>query len=613
LQQVWPRDRPEYWYIPFISTINGLPHFAHPCWVHVIKNIRASILNGSKPSATADQQQLFQEFLAMVENTKEVHLSIPEMRGLDLQNFPTCLRMFSQESVTGLRDLGHTYAATLCFNVAQFAHALDVRGNVENKLDMDARCNILREVKAWLLDGIDVFKVDSHVKGMSWQTWESTIVCIDSFLQLRKWISEVFPGDEAFLNPRSINNDDSERFFGVMLYQTKASFIRKLALRTYEAYKRADADKPYYHVGGKRLTQNEYTLSGELMNDTSRPVKKQRGQGIPKKHTVNEGPATGGGVQRGVRAFYRADSKQNLPNGPVEFYEMHAAKNQKGDKIIIRLEQTVPPAPPIENTAARLSWEERVPQHTSEWHAMRHTVPPTVPDYSGRHPINGSSLKDVCGVGPDPDSVKRKKMAALHAWHRGAEGAEAPSIPDAVRPACEYGTKMEENGLATIVMRVLSKMGCDVTIREVGMHRLSGEVAFVAVTPDGVASVDGEVIVIEIKCPYYGKTGQSPESDSRCRAYYILQVHAEMVAVGAKRAYLVSWDQHSTVIFEIEFNAELWSMVKAWLVKWWAAKEPPAPCDETQAISERCEQIAAKATEKKMVVPSVRAARAPSN
>jgi hypothetical protein len=166
---------------------------------------------------------------------------------------------------------------------------------------------------------------------------------------------------------------------------------------------------------------------------------------------------------------------------------------------------------------------------------------------------------------------------------------------------------MEDNGVATATKSVVCKLGDDVTISEVGMHRLSGDLAMVAVTPDAVVKVGDEVIAIEVKCPFFGKTGQSPEADASCRAYYILQVHAEMSAVGAKRAFLISWDPHTSVIFEILFDEDLWSLVKAWLVKWWASEEAPVPCDETEAISEGCKRAAEKATQNKRVVASVRA------
>lgn len=77
----------------------------------------------------------------------------------------------------------------------------------------------------------------------------------------------------------------------------------------------------------------------------------------------------------------------------------------------------------------------------------------------------------------------------------------------------------------------------------------------------------------------------SPESDMNYRNYYALQMHAEMCSVGAKRAYLVSWDPSSTVIFEVLFDDELWRLVTSWLVKWWDATDAPVPCAETEAIN----------------------------
>ena len=198
-------------------------------------------------------------------------------------------------------------------------------------------------------------------------------------------------------------------------------------------------------------------------------------------------------------------------------------------------------------------------------------------------------------------------MAEAHAWHWGKPGSAPPSLPDAVIPACEYGTAKEDSGVATLTRHELSRLGKDVQVFEAGMHRLMGDLDFVAVTPDGICRVGDKLIAIEVKCPFFGKTGQSPESDAACRPYYILQVHAEMAAIGAKRGFLISWDVHTSVIFEIDFDETLWGLVTAWLKKWWVAVEAPTPCQETIAISDRCKEVALRATNSKKVVASIKA------
>ena len=84
---------------------------------------------------------------------------------------------------------------------------------------------------------------------------------------------------------------------------------------------------------------------------------------------------------------------------------------------------------------------------------------------------------------------------------------------------------------------MLSRLGKDVRVMESGMYRLTGELDFVAVTSDGICTVGDEIIAIEVKCPYFGTTGLSPESDSACRKSYVMQLHAQMAAIGAKREF----------------------------------------------------------------------------
>ena len=135
-----------------------------------------------------------------------------------------------------------------------------------------------------------------------------------------------------------------------------------------------------------------------------------------------------------------------------------------------------------------------------------------------------------------------------------------------------------------------------------------------AISPDGVATVrdpvTGEIkrIALEIKNPAYLK-----KADLICRAYYILQVHAEMVVLEADEAYLVSWGPVTTVVFHIKFDADLWKLVEEWLAQsraegfFLTGKKVPAICAE---IKKKCEEIAKKATkDRSPPVNSVHASR----
>jgi hypothetical protein len=129
-----------------------------------------------------------------------------------------------------------------------------------------------------------------------------------------------------------------------------------------------------------------------------------------------------------------------------------------------------------------------------------------------------------------------------------------------------------------------------------------------AATPNGIIKVGGRTRVQELKAPFFGSTGQSPEIDQNCRASYLLQVQAQMKAVpGASRADLLSWDPDTSFLFEINLCEELWQSITEWLLHYASCDQPPILCDQTRKIKQLALQVAEECTKKAVPFHSLRA------
>ena len=189
-------------------------------------------------------------------------------------------------------------------------------------------------------------------------------------------------------------------------------------------------------------------------------------------------------------------------------------------------------------------------------------------------------------------------MREVWEWTKGRSNSQ-PTPKESVNEALEWGSTDEENAIATLLHHRVRKMGNDAKFYEEGLYRLGkvgDETDFVNVSPDGSIVANGKVYAVEAKCPFFGMHGQGPAADSACRASYVLQVHAHMVALGARTAYLISWDPDSSTIYEMEFSDELWGLMKEWLLEWKVSTDPLQACEKTKAVTDLANVLAQKAT-----------------
>ncbi len=198
-------------------------------------------------------------------------------------------------------------------------------------------------------------------------------------------------------------------------------------------------------------------------------------------------------------------------------------------------------------------------------------------------------------------------------WLRG-DTDSPPSLGEKALEACAHGTINEINAVATFLKEVVHAellkgdlpSGGDIEFHETGLWRLSDKkVAMVAVSPDGILMRNGiPVAVVEIKCPY---RGGCPKADPEFKAYHLLQVHAQMKAVGVDKAYLISWGPDTSKVFPIKFNEELWGKMTEWIEHFWESmrgEEAPQVCDKTKAVEDLLNRVAVDVNSAAFCVPS---------
>lgn len=206
------------WYIPSEPEMEGgaLPHpfWAIMCSTHALKNVLSNaIISGKSDDETPERKEFYEAFKSLLAQKGkasdcggyyddeggeiEVRFTATELEYGDAQDAKRCRRMLSVETVRGLRAIGKMECAELVECAHYAIQAWDTRG-----IDMSVRIAYWVALKQWLLRGVDVYQI-SHdmtrpVKGLiSVQTWEATLMAIDTTLQMgvyltAKWGAEKY-------------------------------------------------------------------------------------------------------------------------------------------------------------------------------------------------------------------------------------------------------------------------------------------------------------------------------------------------------------------------------------------------------------------------------------
>jgi hypothetical protein len=153
----------------------------------------------------------------------------------------------------------------------------------------------------------------------------------------------------------------------------------------------------------------------------------------------------------------------------------------------------------------------------------------------------------------------------------------------------------------------MKKFPTNLRVYEVGIIQLDGSTGlpFCKVSPDAYATANGTGMALEVKSAAHTQT-----PDKKLKPKYVVQLHFEMAALLVQLAFLISWGQATSTIFEVKFDEELWKLIQRRLLKWRSAisaEDAIAECEEDAAIRKRCQEIASAASATRSTVVSARA------
>jgi hypothetical protein len=306
--------------------------------------------------------------------------------------------------------------------------------------------------------------------------------------------------------------------------------------------------------------------------------------------------------ERALRDTHYRENHGKLPKeGVVDQLRETEITNNLGEKMFVPLAKVPDNSPlPAEGTAEMFEREQNCEQNSEFWYQRRKVLPPGAGNGRLVRPINASAIPSMI-LGSDAD---RKKWWM---WHFGrSDQPPGPCGGEDLHEGLEWGHKHEVDARVTMMHHQTRHLGNDAKMYEVGLYRLKGDLAFVAVTPDGMVKVGGTKRAQEFKCPFWGERGQVQATDYKgFRPRYVIQTHVEMKGLDADVADLLSWDPDTSTVFEALFSEELWALLRQFLLEWINSTEPPKTSQLTETIKELVDKIAANV--KPQVKTSVRA------
>ena len=615
-----------YFSRPERSKMTGKLIWKSPCSTHLLKNCRNQICSGRFDDACPERRMFYTAYKRLLDEwdklpswqgkQKMPPFTAAELDGSDKQKVDTARRMFHKNCVKGLRALGEMQVARFVEVVHFYSQAFDTRG-----IPMAERSAYLVACKQWLLDGVDIPSIDlapgSTIKGISVRTWEQLLISIDSYLQMGVYLQKEWGGDiyEEWFNSRCLCTDPIEEFFSGCFgrkqpgLQTKTAFVNNWCKNCEEMRKKLlpDEERGFHLDSGKSKTRNTHAVKLERFNDPL-AVNKSATSRRERKPIVKSDEADRGRILNiGVRTHHGTRSNQmgawlgRAKTGTVATLLLTTRNN---NPYFVQQKPVTARSPALTSGSARVNWERSLIQRQPDWHqARRELVGRLRQQYPKRHPISASSLVTIFGHKFTSEKAANKEMRQMWEWLRG-DADSPPGLGEKALEACAHGTMNEINAVATFIKEVLhAEMlkgdlpgGEDIQFHETGLWRLSGhKVSMVAVSPDGILMQNGRpVAVVEIKCPY---RGGCPKADPKFKAYHLLQVHAQMKAVGVDKAYLISWGPDTSKVFPIQFNEELWGKMTEWIGHFWESmggEEAPQVCNKTKAVEDLLNRVAAE-------------------
>ena len=201
-------------------------------------------------------------------------------------------------------------------------------------------------------------------------------------------------------------------------------------------------------------------------------------------------------------------------------------------------------------------------------------------------------IQNINRMASAQDIVNMGAATGQHRQHARSEFTELE------KQLMKWGTDHEEDGIATASRYLLD--GTSGYAEQVGILRLTDDLSFVATSLDLILhlQIDNKwtEIPLEIKCPtpMFGN-----RFDGRMKVKHLLQLHVQMKALGAPFAYLCYWTQETGFLYKVEFDSELWDLMRAGILNWRHAvitNEMNAPKSSEdkelyKKLWERCEEV----------------------
>jgi hypothetical protein len=208
-------------------------------------------------------------------------------------------------------------------------------------------------------------------------------------------------------------------------------------------------------------------------------------------------------------------------------------------------------------------------QRTPTWNAVRKLAP-----------VTGSTIHDAIGL----RGLQQQKKHITK-----ISNTNDPEVfPEDVLTRMEYGTINEGNALATLAAIVIPTFFPNCVYVEEGCFLKQGDTKdiLMVISPDGslrefqsdmksTADTGKVVAAVELKCPY-------PKENKvllhySLPQYYVCQCLAEMYSLGTNRLVYLSWSPESSVVLEVLFDADLFSLIYSFIKETYDTDIPKRP------------------------------------
>lgn len=573
------------------------------CSTHVFKTLRMAIAHGKDHPPGSISNRRYACLSAITSDAPKAAITQVIVDGSNEMSIPVALRVLSP-MVTELLTLEAEHAQDASkkqdfLEAAEYVHASNTywRACDETGIEPERRIEMLKEVKRYFLRGVHNWRqVPAYVHGVVRGTWIQLLITLDNML---------LQFDPAFcagchvkwIHPRTNNQDLTECFFSMTTrHRTVDLFEGRVAWTMWELKKLYNKRLGFHKPVSKRKSRISNTddpacnphLAGAVTKKKRLPEMK-RALGNPHRRGDN-------GATKNACRLKHARPECDLPQySKRRVYDMYSELNIEGRNIF--QSTTIEEYTKLCDAQASQQQQERaVPQHLPcgtahpHWLAFREEDPHNP---AGPRPISSS---DVLCILKHKDVTQAQRNVLLKYQQR--QGLKQQFDAQTLLMFA-HGHKCEDHGSATALHYLID--GTRGWAEQVGLIRLTGDLEYVACSPDLVLHLDAgagsfKTVPLEIKCPtpMFGN-----KFDGRMKIKHLIQVHIQMKAIESDFGYLCYWTEEAGYLYKIGFDSDLWVLVEEGIKSWrevvlsGKVTAPQSPEDKQlyKKVWEQCETI----------------------